>query len=198
MEVTGGVGFYKFNNTSHDLSNWGINGLNDVQFANNRPRFNFDLGVSYKRFGLKFNFFQWGDTCLEPYNSNHFFNNLSLDLLFFPLKADHNITPYLGLGIGYCFFMTYYVTAGWYNTPAVGGGSYSYTYQESHSETLYKSQYLPLRAGLLIRPFKGWVKGGFIQSFCLKVEESYFFYNKRHTNILDGRQTLVSIGWLSI
>lgn len=90
VEVTGGVGFYKFNNTSHDLSNWGINGLNDVQFANNRPRFNFDLGVSYKRFGLKFNFFQWGDTCLEPYNSNHFFNNLSLDLLFFPISVHLN------------------------------------------------------------------------------------------------------------
>ena len=195
LELSGGVGFYNFKNTVPDLTKWILFPNQNAKFNNKSPGLNLTSGLTYKRLGINFNLFILDKFGLDDSNTRYAIRNWSFDFLFYPFNTHWNLSPYLGLGIGSSKFTKSVYSQVSSATRPDQNGYYTVSYSDTWDETtLFKSHYLPIRVGLVIRPFKTWIKGGFFQGFCLKIEKSFFYYNKYGKGLLDGSQNSLSIG----
>lgn len=194
VDLSGGVGFYNFKTTTPDLKEWTFAPNPNIEFTNTRPVPNLSCGIAYGRFGILFNLFVVDKFGMDYTNTSYGFTNKSFDFLVYPFNTKWNISPYIGLGIGFSKFSKSDYSQTSVTTPPLPNGSYTVKYYNNYTETiLFKSQYLPIRIGLQIRPFKNWLKGGFAQGFSIKTEKSFYYFNKYGEDILNGSQFSISI-----
>ena len=107
---------------------------------------------------------------------------------FNPIKLRRNITPYISFGPGYSMLVVD-VTA---DAP-VGGNLYERKTESYKYKGFFVGQ---VGAGALIRPFNGWIKGGFFRGFTIKVEYTRSFF--RSPEFLNGDQFMISIGGMGV
>ena len=188
------IGHYNFNNAIADLSNWSFYPYTNVGFSNVNP-LTVDFGLTKNKIGLNLSFFQLGKFGMDIDNLDYFCNNLSLDFMYYPFNTNWYVSPYVGIGIGYSWFRQSVFESGWRVTDSGVGWIEKTHWDKTTSSNLFKSQYVPLRLGAIISPFKGWLKGDFIQGVGLKFEKSLYFFNNKGKNILDGSRTSISLGW---
>lgn len=195
IDLSGGVGFYNFNTTTPDLKEWTFATNPNIEFINNKPVVNLSGGIAYKRFGFIMNWFVVTEFGMDYPNTKYRFRNRSFDFLVYPFNTNWNISPYFGIGIGFSDFYKSDYSQSSVTTPPLPNGYYTVKrYNNYTATTLFKSQYLPIRIGFQIRPFKNWLKGGFAQGFSIKTEKSFYYFNKYGEDILNGSQFSISIG----